>query len=228
MKFAIGIWLILAAFAQATNLEFAEITKDINAAADATTVIAEFTFTNKSDKTVTITKSDSGCSCLKVEIADGKLKYAPGESGVVRTQFEMGNVSGVVDKIVALWLDNDPAEQPSLQLTLRIHVPVLIALAPKTLTWELGAPLEPKTIEIRMAEGQSIRVTSVTTSSELYVCELKTLEEGKKYDLRVTPKPMETPGMCVIRIETDCPITKQRVQQAFAVVRRPLPSTVKP
>jgi len=230
MKFALALWLTLTAYTQAAGLEFDEMLKNVNAAADVTTVSADFSFTNKGDKPVTITKSDPGCSCLKVEISGGKLKYAPGESGVVRTTFEMGNFSGTVDKMVALWIDDDPPDNPSMRLTLRVHIPVLVGLEPKTVKWEIGGKAEPKTIQIRMADGKPIRVTGVTSSSDLFGCELKTLEEGKKYDLIVTPQAMTAPGMSVIRIETDCEISRHHIQQVFAVLRKSPPSAtaVKP
>jgi hypothetical protein len=193
-------------------------------------VTTEFSFTNKGDKPASITKSDSGCSCLKIEISGGKLKYAPGESGIVRTTFEMGNFSGTVDKMVALWIDDDPVDNPSTRLTVRVHIPVLVELEPKTLKWDLGTKADPQIIRIQMAEGKSIRVTGVTSSSESFACELKTVEKGEKYDLIVTPRNIDTPGMTVIRVETDCAISKHRVQQAFAVVRKPSPpqTPVKP
>lgn len=220
MKFAIGMWLALAAFAQAAGLEFDQLVKEITAPADANTVVADFNFTNKSDKPITITKADPGCTCLKVQISGGKLKYAPGESGVVRTTFDMGNFSGTVDKVLPLYLDNAPESSPSLKLTLRVNIPVLIGLDQKTLKWELGGKAEPQTIHIVMAEGQTIRVTGTKSSSPSFACEVKTVEEGKKYDLIVTPLEIDTVGMTVIRIETDCPLTKHKIQQAFAVVRK--------
>ena len=230
MKIGIFIWLALAGFTLAGGLEFTETLKQVNASADAATVTTEFTFTNKGEKPASITKSDSGCSCLKVEISGGKLTYAPGESGVVRTTFEMGNFSGTVDKMVAVWIDDDPADKPSTQLTVRVHIPVLVALEPKTVKWDLGGKADPQIIHIQMAEGSPIHVTGVTSSSESFACELKTVEAGKKYDLVVTPKTIDTPGMAVIRIETDCAISKHRFQQAFAVVRKasPAPNPVKP
>jgi len=230
MKFVIGIWLGIAALVQGAGLEFTELLKEVNAAADAATLTVDFNFTNKGDKPVTITKSDPGCSCLKLQISGGKLKYAPGESGVVRATFEMGNFSGTVDKVVALWIDNDPADHPSMKLTVRVHIPVLVALEPKTVKWDIGAKPAPQTIQIRMAEGKPIRVTGVKSSSDAFSCELKTLEEGKKYDLVVTPLAMDVPGMSVIRIETDSEVSKHKVQQAFAVVRKSTPTTavVKP
>lgn len=226
MKFAIGIWLALTAFSQAAGLEFAKLLKEVNAAADVSTVTTDFEFKNTGDKAVTIAKTDPGCSCLKVEISGGKLKYAPGESGVVRTTFDMGNFSGTVDKMVALWIDDDPADKPSMTLTVRVHIPVLVALEPKTVKWNLGGKPEPQTIQIRMAEGKSIHVTGVKSSSPAFACELKALEEGKKYDLIVTPQDMNAPGISVFRIETDCAISKHRIQQAFAVVRKPSPADV--
>jgi hypothetical protein len=230
MRIGIFTWLVLAVFTQAGGLEFTETLKEVDAGADATLVTTEFSFTNKGDKPASITKSDSGCSCLKIEISGGKLKYAPGESGVVRTTFEMGNFSGTVDKMVALWIDDDPVDNPSTRLTVRVHIPVLVELEPKTLKWDLGTKADPQIIRIQMAEGKSIRVTGVTSSSESFACELKTVEKGGKYDLIVTPRNIDTPGMTVIRVETDCAISKHRVQQAFAVVRKPSPpqTPVKP
>ena len=105
MKFALGIWLALAACAGAAGLEFSEPVKDVHAPADVATVTESFEFKNHGDKPVTIAKADPTCSCLKVEISGGKLKYAPGESGVVRMTFEMGNFSGIVEKMVAIWLE---------------------------------------------------------------------------------------------------------------------------
>jgi Protein of unknown function (DUF1573) len=228
MKWIIGTWLLVAAASYAGGLEFAELIKNVDAPADATIVTADFPFTNKSDKAVLIAKSDPGCSCLKVEISGGKLKYAPGESGVVRTTFEMGNFSGTVDKMVALWIDDDAPDKPSKQLTVRVHIPVLVGIEPKTVKWDVGDKPSPQTIQIRMAEGKLIHVMGVKSSSETFSCEVKTVEEGKKYDLIVTPRDLNGPGMSVIRIETDCEISKHRTQQAFAVARKPTTPSVSP
>ncbi|NQX00667.1 DUF1573 domain-containing protein [bacterium] len=225
MKCALGLWLALVGLSSAAGLEFSSMLKEVNAPADATIVTTDFEFTNKGDKPMSITKTDPGCSCLKVEISGGKLKYAPGESGVVRATFEMGNFSGTVDKMVALWVDDDPSDKPSKQLVVRVNIPVLVAIEPKTVKWDLGGKATPQVIQIRMAGDKPIRVIAANSSSESFACEIKTLEEGRKYDLIVTPKEMNAPGMTVIRIETDCAISKHRTQQAFAVVRKPTPAS---
>lgn len=136
----------------------------------------------------------------------------------------MGNFSGTVDKTVALWIGDDAPDKPSKQLTVRVHIPVLVGIEPKTVKWDVGAKPEPQTIQIRMAEGKPIHLEGVKSSSESFSCEIKTVEEGKKYDIIVTPKDLNGPGMSVIRIETDCEISKHRTQQAFAVARKPTPT----
>ena len=216
-------WLVLIATVQGATLTFKETLKELHAPADAKSVTADFEFTNRSEKTVTVAKYDAACSCMAVTISNGKLRYAPGESGVVRAKFDMGNFSGTVDKVVGLWLGDDPADKPSISLTVRVHIPVLVALDPKTLTWSLNAKPEAQVIRITMNHDQPIRVVAVTSSSGDFQHELKTLEEGKSYELAVTPKATDTPGLAVVRIETDCAIEKHRIQQAFAVVRKPPP-----
>ena len=224
MKYTICIWLALSAWVHAGTLDFKEMSKEVQAAADAMSVTAEFEFTNKSSQAITIEKCDPGCSCVAVQISEGKLHYNPGESGVISAKFDMTNFSGTVDKVIALFLDNDPADKPSQVLKLRINIPVLVSLEPKTLKWTLGANPEPQTIHIKIIEGQTIRVTNVQSSSEAFTLKLHTLEEGKLYDLVVTPNAMDAPGIGVFRVDTDCKIQKHRVQQGFGVVRKPTPS----
>ena len=142
----------------------------------------------------------------------------------------MGNFSGTVDKVVAVWLDDDPPDKPSVALTVRVHIPVLVSLEPKTLKWDLGGKGEPQTIRITMNHDKPDPCDRRDSSSEAFRHELKTIEDGKSYELIVTPTDIGSPGLAVIRIETDCEIEKHRLQQAFArdpqadPRRRPPPS----
>jgi hypothetical protein len=223
MKYACMMSIATLAVAQAAGLDFPNPLKELHAPADAKVVTAEFEFTNRTNKPVQIMKYDAACSCMALKIKDSKLRYAPGESGLLRADFEMGNFSGTVDKVVALWLDDDPADKPSVRLTVRVHIPVLVSLEPKTLKWELNGDGEPQTIRITMNHTEPIRVTSVNSSSPTFLHEIKTVEEGKVYELIVTPAEIDSPGLGILRIETDCAIAQHRLQQAFAVIRKPTP-----
>jgi len=222
MKSLLGMAMAMVCAVHAAGLDFPETLKEIHAPADAKQVSADFVFTNHSDKAVRVVKFDSACSCMAVKIKDGKLLYAPGESGLLRADFDMGNFSGTVDKVVALWLDDDPEDKPSVTLTVRVHIPVLVSLEPKTLSWDLNGSAEPRTVSITMNDAAPIRVKAVTSSSPAFKLELKTIEEGKRYDLVVTPTEIGSPGLGILRIETDSALERHRLQQAFAVVRKPL------
>ena len=225
MRTAILCWLALAGFLQGAGLTFEKELIEVHAPADAKAVVADFKFENKTDKPVSIAKFDKTCSCISVQVTDGKLTYAPGETGEIRASFEMQNFAGVVNKTVVLWLDSDPPEKPSITLTVEVHIPVLVVLKEKTLKWQIGAKPETQTIEITVDYSKPIKILSTNCTSENFKVELKTLAEGKHYELLVTPAETKEPGLAIIRIETDCEITRHKILQAFAVIRRELPPT---
>jgi hypothetical protein len=216
------IWLALTLHA-AAGLQFPETHKEVHAPADADRVTVEFDFTNDGDAPLAIRKYHSGCSCIGLRVKDEKMRYAPGESGVLHADFKLGNYSGTVDKMIALWLEDDPESQPSMRLTVRVHIPVLVEIEPKTLTWNLNGDAAPQVIRIRMKEGHPAGIANVSSSSPVFKTELKTIEDRKNYELWVTPERTSTAGLGVLRIETDHTSPKHRLHQAFAVVRRPAP-----
>lgn len=215
----------MAALVQAGGLTFEKPLLEIKLAADAKTTVADFNFENKTDKPVTIARFDKTCSCVSVQITGGKQTYQPGEKGVVRATFDLGNFSGVVDKMVILWLTGDPEATPSITLTVRVHIPVLVVMDAKTLRWPIGSKPEPQKIDIKMDHAKPIKILQTTCSSEAFKLELKTLEEGQHYELWVTPKATGEPALAIIRLETDCEIARHQIQQAFATVRRELPAS---
>lgn len=191
---------------------------------DGRRVTADFKFENKSDEEVAIAKYNATCSCMTVQVKGGKLSYAPGESGVIRGVFDMGNFSGTVDKSVQLWLDDDPEEAPSVTLTARIHIPVLVDVEPKTLRWDVGGKMESQTITVSMKHDEPIKVTSVNCANPDFKIELKVVEEGKKYELEVSPTDNESQSIGLISIETDCAIKKHAVQRAYTIIRTASPT----
>jgi hypothetical protein len=224
MKTTLFLWSILAAALSAAGLDFQESTKAINAPADATEIVADFPFTNKTGKAVEIKRYDAGCACMAVGVAGGKLVYQPGEAGVIRAKFDMSNYSGDVEKSIAIWLDADPESTPSVTLLVKAHIPEVIKIEPKTVKWDVGAPPSPQTIKISVEGEEKINIRSVSNSNENFTIELKTLKEGLSYELVIAPKDSSVSGLGVFRIDTDCKIERHKVKQAFASIRRALPS----
>ena len=226
MRALLIILALCHSFAWAT-LEFEATTVEVDAAVDAERVTVDFKFTNKTDKRVTIAKFKTNCDCLAVQVSGGMQlpnktkRYEPGETGVVRGIFKIGNQKGILEEEIVLWLRGDPEDKPSIRLTPVIKIPELITLKPKTIKWPVGAKANKQCIEVIMAGPEPIHVTETHSSSPQFTIELETVKEGAHYKAWVTPTETEKPGIAVIRIVTDAKVEVQKIQQGFAMVHRP-------
>jgi hypothetical protein len=203
----------------AGRLEFEALIKEVHAPVDAATVVVDFPFSNKSGKTVTIRRHESYCSCMSVSLKEGKTEYRDGESGVVRAVFDMGNFSGEIDKAVGLFLDGDGGGEPSVVLTARVHIPVVVEAEPRTLRWTVGDGGGEKRIRIRMRHTRPVCIVKVSCTSAAFRFSHRAVKEGEEYELAIAPVDAGKPGLAVFRIETDCDVAKHRVQQVFAVIQ---------
>ena len=120
-------------------------------------------------------------------------------------------------------LKGDPTDKPSILLTTRVIIPVLVEVEPKTLIWETGEKAAPNTVTLTMKHSEPIRVKAVTGADSRFTQELKVIEEGKKYEVLVTPASTDKVGMGVIHVETDCSVQRHRSHRIFSVVRHALP-----
>lgn len=219
MRFFLTFIFLLSSLSLHAALTFEEKLIEVDAGLNDKTVTRDFKFSNKGSETVTIREADAGCSCLAVQVSGGKLTYAPGEGGVLRTTFELGTFQGTVDKEVNVWLEGDPDSKPSSSVVLRVHIPEIISIEPKTLKWEVGGDGEPLLMEVKMNYEKPIKVTSIQMSNPDFEAKLLTVEEGKHYQIEVTPTGVDSPGLAILRIETDAEVEKQRIQQGFAVIK---------
>lgn len=200
------------------GLDFPEPRVVARAAADAERVVALFPFKNTGDEAVRIEKHDSGCSCLAVEEVNGKVEFAPGESGVLRATFEIANFRGEVDKPILVWLKGDAEEKPSIVLNVRVVVPVLVEMEPKTLRWKVNELATPQKFHLKVVSEQPLKVVSATGGNGRFAVKLIPIKEGESYDVEVTPLDTAQPGIAVFQIETDSQITRHKSLQGFAVI----------
>lgn len=210
--------LILTATLARGGLLFPKTLQEVAAAADARVVTTDFEFSNNGDKPVAIRHYDAACSCMSVQVKEGKLQYGPGETGLIRTVFDLGNFAGTVDKVVAIWLEGDRDDQPSIRLTVRVHIPELVKLEPKTLRWQVGGQATPQSVKIHIDHDKPVKILKVSGTNENFRHELITLQEGKEYEIKVNPVGLDSPGIGILRIDTDCDVSRHKIQQAFLVV----------
>lgn len=216
MRWLVPLFLSLAL--ARGGIVFPEVLKQVEAPADARTVTTDFEFSNTGDKPVTIRHYDAACSCMSVQVKDSKLLYQPGEKGVIRTIFDLGNFAGTIDKVVAIWMEGDRDDAPSVRLTVRVHIPELVKVEPKTLRWTLGGTPAPHSLKILIQHDKPVRITKVSGTNENFRHELVTIQDGREYEIKVTPAGLASPGIGILRIETDCDVGRHRIQQAFLVV----------
>ncbi|MBK1855655.1 DUF1573 domain-containing protein [Verrucomicrobiaceae bacterium 5K15] len=203
-----------------SGLSFDQQSTEIKVKADALTTTVPFKFENKSQEAVTIARWDSACSCLNARIKDGKMTYQPGDKGLILIDFELGSFSGVQEKTVMLWTKDDSPEKPSIILTVKIHIPVLFEISPKTLFWDQNGSKEAKVISIKVNHDQPIHIANHSGTNESFPYTLKTVKEGKEYELIVTPSGVSSPAFGLIKLTTDAKIKRYQRQQAFVCVRR--------
>jgi hypothetical protein len=220
MRSLLICWLASAASLYA-GLTFPETTKHVQVAVDAQVLDVDFPFTNQSDKPVEISRVEPSCTCMSVQLQGGKQRYEPGESGLIRATFDMKNQVGDVERLTHLWLRGDPEGNPSVKLTVKFQIPEWVKAEPRTLRWEVGETAAAKSIKIEMSGDEPIHLQKVVTSpTSPFKHEVKTIKDGKEYELVVTPNSTASQGIAVFRLETDCKVETQRVKQVFSTVMK--------
>jgi hypothetical protein len=207
----------------AGTLKFEKSTMEVAVTNDQKSATVDFPFKNESGDDVVIEKNASDCPCAAVGVKDSKLVYKPGESGTIRIVFDLGKVPETAEKQVAVYLKGDREDRPSIKLNTRIVVPVFVEIEPKTVTWEIGEKAAPKTVTVTMKDSEPVKILSMTSSDPRFTAELKTVDEGKKYEVVITPATTEKLGMGILSIETDSKADQRPSHPVYMVFRKPQP-----
>ena len=146
-------------------------------------VEAVYKFTNTGNETVRVTDMQSSCGCT-VPVLD-KKEYKPGESGELKAVFTPGDKVG--PQVKTITLKTDLKEQPAIELTFKTDVPALPGLEPQLIYWNRGDKLEPKSIAVTLSPDVPLDKIEITPKDSDFTATLKTIEEGKKYEIVVAP-----------------------------------------
>jgi hypothetical protein len=214
----LALLLVLAAPLAAGQLTFETASKEIDVPFEATSTFVDFSFRNTGNKPIVIDRAQSDCPCISTAIKGG-LVIAPGGEGTIRATMDTKALTGVVDKMIGVWLKGD-SHQPSQILRMKAKIPDLVQIDPKVVVWEIGDPLEPKKITVTMNPiTMPIHVTGVTGADGAFTHEWKEIEKGKKYEITVTPVSTGAHANGVIHLNTDCTYERHRSHGIFAVVK---------
>jgi hypothetical protein len=174
--------------------------------------VATYAFSNPTDHTITIKNVTTSCGCTTVTL--DKKVYAPGETGEINAVFTVGDKTGTLSKRIMVETD-DPKESTVL-LKMKVHIPEIIRISPRYLSWKQDSKAETKVIKLEVPGDQPVRVIKVVSSDESVVAELKTIQEGKEYHLTVRPASTKESKELKFEIFTDSPANAGRQIIAFA------------
>ncbi|SDS52868.1 DUF1573 domain-containing protein [Opitutus sp. GAS368] len=206
--------LFAAAVLPGAALEWKAQTLDFTTAPFQATQDAVFQFTNTGHKPVTILEVESNCDCL--DAAADRQVYAPGASGVIKTNFHVGDRLGLYERRIKVVTDESP--EP-VRLLVRIEVPELVVLSPRSVAWKLHEPAVEKSVDLAVIPGLQINFTRVQPTSGDFAARLETVEAGRRY--RVYLKPPETvqPANAAFRILGQAASGQEIVVSAYGNVR---------
>ena len=202
----------------AGDLVFEKTLIEVSAAPDQDLVTADFNFAVNGEGSADIERYDAPCSCLEARISDGgRLVWQPGEKGSVRGLFKVGNFRGITDKQISLLMKDGKRHE----LTVRLSMPELLTIQPKTLKWSQGEERVTQSFLLTVTGEDPMKILEVSgTSEQKFPFELETLEEGRRYRITVTPEETETRGFGLLRIKTDSKYVKHQTYQAYTVVAK--------
>lgn len=225
-RFPIALLLVMAMaglslpLAAAEGLTFIQNRVEMKVAPHAKKVTVPYHFENKTQRTITIARYDSACSCLSAKVKGGKLVYQPGEKGEMKVDFELGSFAGLVEKTVLIWTTDDAKDKPSSVLQVVLDIPVLFEVNPKTVFWDQNGDKDPRVIKLLVNAPNPIHILDHSGTNDNFSYELKTVRDGMEYDLVVTPKDVTTAAFGMIKLRTDAAIPRYQRQMAFVCVRR--------
>ncbi len=199
----------------AGSLEFSPAKQILRIDAGEETSTAFIQVTNQGDKPVEITKLKGRCACLSVTIPNRVVQ--PGETQTITGIFETERISGEADKLIAIGTSESGAVDHFVTVTL--DVPPLYVIEEDMTTWERGEEPKTKKAIFRVKRDKPIRVLSATSGRSEVTCEVKTIEEGRLYELHLTPKTTNKQILGMIRIETDCEIEAHARPLAYFSVK---------
>lgn len=171
----------------------------IRTSAAKETVEVEFKGTNRSNQPIKIKLLESRCACLSVEIDTDPVP--PGETATVTGVFDISKMRGISEKRIMISTEQHPEVQ---FLRSRIEIAPIYTIEPSMTSWKIGEDPETKIVEFRVAREEPIHILSAESKREEVSCQVEVVEEGRAYNLRLTPDSTENTLLGIVRIETDC------------------------
>ncbi len=189
------LFLLLVPALPVVGLEWKTETVTLATAPFQATQEVVFAFRNSGPKSVTVLDVQTNCDCLAAD-AD-RQTYAPGSTGTIKALFTVGDRAGLYERVITLVTDESPHP---VRLTVRIEVPEIATLAPRSVAWQANETATDKTVELTTPAGLDITFTEAQATNDAFTASLETVIAGKHYRLHLKPRSTAQPANAAIRV----------------------------
>ena len=175
------------------KIQFAQTEYDFGKINNGAVVKFDFVFTNTGTATLEVTDVRPSCGCTTAGTWSKTVQ--PGQTGIIPIQFNSGNFSGPIHKTVTVTC-NTPA-QPQTILNLKGTIWKAIDVTP---TYAYFTPqadtqtADTKVVRIVNNMDTPLELSPPEIGNKAFTAELKTLKEGKEFELRISANPPFGPG----------------------------------
>jgi hypothetical protein len=177
-------------------------------------MVGVFPFVNAGPDPIRISSIVASCGCTTADL--NKRLYLPGDSGEILSTFSYEGRSGEHTKVISVYVKGDP--EP-IRLAMKATIPRVLSVKPAYQKWERGSEVEPKYTELEVEVDESVQIKEVVSSDPGFLVDIETLQPGKQYRLKVTPKDTEKRRMSTIRVVTDYPKSNPQTIKVRARVK---------
>jgi hypothetical protein len=148
------------------------------------------TFSNTGSTPLTITKLKASCGCTTVK--GGEQTVAPGQQGSFELKLDTTKFMGPVSKTVDV---ESNATNGMVRLSLKASIWSPVTVHPPTVSFGTaikGTTVEPRVIEVTVTDAEPLPIAGFTCSNPYFKTEMKTVEEGRRYQISVAVPELGT------------------------------------
>lgn len=191
-----------AATPSKAKIQFATPIYDFGKATAGEAISYTYIFTNVGTETLTIASVTPSCGCTTA--GEWSRTAEPGKIGTIPIRFNSPNYGGPVAKTVTVKC-NDPAQETIvLQIKGNIWQPIDVTPRYAMLNATTESPFATTTVRITNNLDQAITLSPPESNNKAFEAELKTIQEGRIFEVTVKTVPPLAAGnvSAIINLKT--------------------------
>jgi hypothetical protein len=205
------------------KIQFAEMVHDFGKVSAGELVKHTFVFTNIGTATLEIKDVRPGCGCTTAGTWDKVVE--PGKTGSIPLQLNSANFGGIIMKQATVTC-NDPS-QSNVVLQIKGTVWKAIEVTPTMAVFNISSEAQTndtKVVRIVSNLDQPLTLSDLQCTNSSFKAELKTVKEGKEFELQITAIPPFNSPSVVAPVTLKTSSTNMPVinVSAYAVVQQPV------